>query len=185
MLSMMRNWLAVSLLVLSCQLWSGCSERVDSIEIPSKEREIERIDSLLDVFHLAAAKADFDAYFGFYTEQSIFTGTDASERWNKSEFMAYAKPYFDRGKAWSFTAVQRQITLHESGQIAWFDELLDTQMKICRGSGVLVKQGQNWKIEQYILSMTIPNEVAGTVIEIKSPLEDAYLDSIAALTKQN
>jgi ketosteroid isomerase-like protein len=184
MSSMMHNWLAVSLLVMSSQFWSGCSERVDAIEIPSQEQETERIDSLLDAFHLAAAQADFDTYFSFYTDQSIFTGTDASERWNKSEFMAYAKPYFDRGKAWSFTAVQRQITLHESGQIAWFDELLDTQMKLCRGSGVLVKQGDSWKIEQYILSMTVPNDVAGTVIETKSLLESAYLDSIAAFTKQ-
>jgi hypothetical protein len=31
-------------------------------------------------------------------------------------------------------------------QTAWFDELLDTQMKICRGSGILVKENKQWKI---------------------------------------
>jgi hypothetical protein len=45
-----------------------------------------------------------------------------------------------------------------TGKTAWFDELLNTQMKICRGSGVLVKIGQEWKIKQYVLSMTIPND---------------------------
>jgi hypothetical protein len=35
---------------------------------------------------------------------------------------------------------------------------LSTQMKICRGSGVLVKIGNDWKIKHYVLSMTVPNE---------------------------
>jgi hypothetical protein len=42
-------------------------------------------------------------------------------------------------------------------KMAWFDEL-STQMKICRGSGVLVKIGNDWKIKHYVLSMTVPNE---------------------------
>jgi hypothetical protein len=41
-------------------------------------------------------------------------------------------------------------------------------MKICRGSGVLVKIGQEWKIKQYVLSMTIPNDNSNKVIELKS-----------------
>jgi hypothetical protein len=32
--------------------------------------------------------------------------------------------------------------------------LLNTQMKICRGSGVLVKIDGEWKIKHYVLSMT-------------------------------
>lgn len=180
----MHNWIVILLLLVN-SLLMGCSEHVSSTEKTVIEQEISEIDSLLDAFHQAAAEANFDTYFSFYNEQAIFTGTDATERWNKAEFMAYAKPYFDRGKAWNFTAVQRHITVHESGKIAWFDELLNTQMKVCRGSGVFIKLEGNWKIEQYILTMTVPNEVAGQVIQTKSLIEDAYLDSIAALTKQN
>jgi hypothetical protein len=33
---------------------------------------------------------------------AIFIGTDATENWNKMQFQAFAKPFFDRGKAWSF-----------------------------------------------------------------------------------
>jgi hypothetical protein len=30
-----------------------------------------------------------------------FIGTDATENWNKTQFQAFAKPFFDRGKAWN------------------------------------------------------------------------------------
>jgi hypothetical protein len=45
-------------------------------------------------------------------------------------------------------------------------------MKICRGSGVLVKVGNDWKIKHYVLSMTVPNENVTEVVKIKTPIED-------------
>jgi hypothetical protein len=61
--------------------------------------------------------------------------------------------------------------------MAWFDELLSTQMKICRGSGVLVKIGNDWKIKHYVLSMTVPNENVTEVVKIKTPIEDALMQN--------
>lgn len=130
---------------------------------------------MLDSLNTAAAQADFSRYFSFYADDAVFMGTDATERWNKKSFMEWSKPYFDRGKAWSFTAVKRNILFDESGKMAWFDELLDTQMKICRGSGVVVKKGNDWKIKQYVLSITIPNSVADSIISVKSAEEDSLL----------
>ena len=57
----------------------------------------------------------------------------------------------------------------------WFDELLNTQMKICRGSGVLLKVGNEWKIQHYVLSMTVPNEEVNAAIKIKAPIEDVLI----------
>ena len=57
----------------------------------------------------------------------------------------------------------------------WFDELLSTHMKICRGSGVMVKIGKQWKIKHYVLSMTIPNENTNEIVKIKAPIEDAFM----------
>ena len=59
--------------------------------------------------------------------------------------MIWAKPYFDKKTTWNFTALERHIYFDKTGRTAWFDELLNTQMKICRGSGVLVKIGKEWK----------------------------------------
>jgi hypothetical protein len=61
--------------------------------------------------------------------------------------------------------------------MAWFDELLNTQMKICRGSGVLVLIDGKWKIKHYVLSMTIPNDNVDEVVKIKAPIEDALISS--------
>lgn len=140
------------------------------------------ICSMLDSFNVAAAHADFEKYFGFYADEATFLGTDATENWNKKEFMVWAKPFFDRGNAWSFTSIDRHVYFHPAGEIAWFDELLDTQMKICRGSGVLVKQGNDWKIQQYVLSMTIPNSHTNEVVGIKSLIEDSLIRQLSGPT---
>ena len=92
--------------------------------------------------------------------------------------MVWAKPYFDKGKAWNFTSLKRNITFSADGKYAWFDELLDTQMKICRGSGVLEKIGGKWKIRQYVLSMTVPNDVNDQVTAIKARIEDALMTEL-------
>ncbi len=142
----------------------------------TKEKQL--ITAMLDSFNRAAAKADYNTYFNFYTADAIFTGTDATERWDKNAFMKWAKPIFDKGRAWSFTALERHIYFNKTGSLAWFDELLNTQMKICRGSGVLVKEGNNWKVQQYILSTTVPNELLDSVIKIKSPIEDSLIKKL-------
>lgn len=140
--------------------------------------EKEKIATTLDAWHKAAAQAQFDAYFGLMTNDAIFIGTDAKENWNKTAFQAFAKPYFDKGKAWNFTAIERHVFLDATGKLAWFDELLSTQMKICRGSGVLVKVGNDWKIQHYVLSMAIPNENVDEVVKIKTPIEDAVIKKL-------
>jgi ketosteroid isomerase-like protein len=135
----------------------------------------DAIHQLVDQWHKAASEANFKTYFELMTEDAIFIGTDANENWNLTEFKAFAKPYFDKGKAWSFTALERHVYFDASGNTAWFDELLSTHMKICRGSGVLVKVGKQWKIKHYVLSMTIPNETIEDVVKIKSPIEEAVI----------
>jgi len=128
----------------------------------------------IDEWHKAAADANFKDYFSLMTAQSVFIGTDHTEKWHKEAFMAYAKPHFDKGKAWSFTAVEREIVMY-SNDLAWFDELLSTQMGICRSSGIMKKVGGKWKIDRYVLSISIPNDNSDEVIKIKAPIENAYL----------
>ena len=133
------------------------------------------INLVINNWHKAASVANFNDYFSALTDDSIFIGTDATENWNKTEFEAFAKPYFKKGKAWNFTPIERHIYFSEDKKTAWFDELLDTQMKICRGSGVLVRINNTWKIKHYVLSMTIPNDNTNEVVKIKASLEDPIL----------
>lgn len=122
------------------------------------EAEIARV---LDDWHDAAAKADEPRYFAHLTPTAVFLGTDGTERWNVDQFRAYAHPHFAKGKAWSFRSTRRSIVVH--GDAAWFEEDLATQnLGPSRGSGVLLRSGAattgTWKIEQYNLSVPIPNE---------------------------
>ena len=133
------------------------------------------IDSMLDEWHLAAANADFDAYFGLMTDDGVFLGTDATENWQNAEFRTFSKPYFERGKAWNFTAVERNIYLDANGETAWFDEVLDTQMKLCRGSGVVKKIGDEWKVAHYVLSIAVPNENVKALVAIKKDRDSVLL----------
>ena len=138
----------------------------------------EKISQTLDAWHKAAADAKFDAYFNLMADDAIFIGTDATENWTKPDFKVWAKPYFDKGTTWNFTALERNIFFDKAGKIAWFDELLNTQMKICRGSGVLVKVGKEWKIQHYVLSMTIPNDEVDAVVKVKSPIENILIEKL-------
>ena len=78
---------------------SGCKSSMDQQTISKTN-----INSTLDAWHKAAADADYNAYFNLMADDAVFIGTDATENWNKEAFQAYAKPHFDKGKAWSFTS---------------------------------------------------------------------------------
>jgi hypothetical protein len=126
------------------------------------------IDSLLDNWHLAAAKSDFKKYFDFMNDDFVFLGTDPSERWTKDSFAIFCKPYFNQGKGWNFTKINRNITFSKNGKIAWFDETINTWMNVCRGSGVLIKHKKTWKISQYNLTVLIENEKMKDFLQLRS-----------------
>ncbi|MCM4171513.1 hypothetical protein DHD32_08480 [Arenibacter sp. TNZ] len=138
-----------------------------------------QIQHTLDSWHRAAGAADFVGYFDLMTSDAIFIGTDASENWEIADFKAYAKPHFDKGKAWDFTPVQRNVYINKNANLAWFDELLNTQMKLCRGSGVLRKESGEWKIAHYVLSIVIPNENVSEVILIKQEKDDRIIEKLS------
>ncbi|MEL1245152.1 nuclear transport factor 2 family protein [Flavobacterium sp. DGU11] len=147
-------------------------------DTPDTVKETKAINTFLNDWHAAAAKGDYNGYFGKIAEDGMYIGTDATENWDKKAFAAFSKPYFDRGKAWDFKAVERHIYFSKDGKTAWFDELLDTWMKACRGSGVLEKEGKDWKIKHYVLSMTVPNDATNDILPLKGKYEDALLEKM-------
>ena len=137
-----------------------------SIEV-SKEAIKEEVNRLLVNWHKSATDANFNAYFGVMDSISVYVGTAAEEIWTKRQFENFSKPYFDKGETWDFMTLERNIYVNETGNFVWFDELLNTWMGTCRGSGVLEKKDNSWKIKQYVLSVTIPNEDIKTIISVK------------------
>lgn len=168
----------VSYLFIIIILFSNCESKETTSKKGNGIVEKEAINTVLDGWHKSAAEANFETYFGAMTNKSIFIGTDASENWPLSEFKEFSKPYFDKGKAWSFTSVERTIYMYPDNKIAWFDELLETHMGICRGSGVLKKIENTWKVEHYVLSLTIPNENIQDVIAINKVRDSIFLNKL-------
>lgn len=165
-------------LILVFTFFLACNHKEKEIVDIDISGETAQINEVLDTWHLNAAAANFEAYFEAMSNESVFVGTDAAEVWNVQEFKAFSKPYFDKGKAWSFTAVDRNVYVNTDGKIAWFDELLNTWMGVCRGSGVLKKTSGVWKIEHYVLSVTVPNENIQEVVKINKVKDSIFLKNI-------
>lgn len=122
------------------------------------------VEETLDSFHRAASEADGETYFDLFHIDGVFLGTDATERWTVEEFRAYAAPFFGQGRGWTYTPLERYVSVAPGGDVAWFDErLMNASLGETRGSGVLLREGGRWKVAQYNLTIPIPNEMAGDV----------------------
>ena len=166
------------IIVIFIVVFSACENKKANPENANATAEKVAINTMLDAWHKSASEAAFDSYFKSMAKASVFIGTDASENWNKKDFKAFSKPFFDRGEAWDFKSLERNVYIAADAKTAWFDELLDTWMGVCRGSGVLVKTEDGWKIEHYVLSVTIPNEDIDSVIVIKKERDSVILNKL-------
>lgn len=136
-----------------------------------RKKPSDAVNELMDAWHKAAATADEVVFFNSMTEDGIYIGTDASERWTREEMRVWSKPFFERESAWAFTATERNVTVSADGQMAWFDELLETWMGVCRGSGVLAMTAEGWKIQHYHLAMAIPNDLVQDYLKVLKKYE--------------
>ncbi|WP_372750852.1 nuclear transport factor 2 family protein [Labilibaculum sp.] len=132
----------------------------------SKPITDKNVSDFIDLWHQAASNAELDTFFDMMSESSIYIGTDASERWSKKEFYEYCEPRFTENKTWHFKPYNRQIYLSKDQETIWFDELLNTRMGICRGSGVVENINGELKISHYHLSVTIKNEKMNEFLQI-------------------
>lgn len=145
--------------LLATTIWSACTPPVQS---QSPEDAVRHV---LDQIHEQASRADFDAYFALYTDDAVFLGTDASERWPIADFKEYTRARFATGTGWTYEMKERHVVV--KGDVAWFDErLYNENLGNTRGSGVLLLTESGWKVAQYNLTMLIPNEVAREVAKM-------------------
>jgi len=125
------------------------------------------VNAFVDRWHDDAANTRPD-YWDKFAPQAVFIGTDKSEVWTRDQFKAWAKRFWDRKKAWNFTAQKRNVYFSPDKQYVWFDEQLNTQMGTCQASGVLRNTPEGFRIEHYQLSLAVPN-----------PLMDSFSKAIA------
>jgi len=122
--------------------------------------------AFVDTWHQAAAIADEDVFFGSMAKNGIYLGTDATERWERDVFKKWASFAFERESAWDFTARDRNIYFSDNQQYFWWEEMLDTWMGVCRGSGVAKWIDGRWQILHYDLSIMVPNDKVNGFLEL-------------------
>lgn len=135
-----------------------------------RDAALRDVTWVLDDLHDAAAHADEPRYFSHFAADSVFLGTDATERWDVAAFKAYAHPRFSTGHGWVFHSTRRVVSLSADGTLAWFDEdLTGEKLGAARGSGVLRRAGDHFVVVQYNLALTIPNDRFEAVHAIVDP----------------
>ncbi len=157
---------SLAIVLVACAWLAGCASCPRPHARTADARERAAIDAVLDDWHAAAAASDEARYFDHLTEDAIFLGTDATERWDPSAFRAYAHPAFEAGRGWRMRSVRRDVVVR--GDVAWFDEDLDAvNLGAARGSGVLVRgEDGRWRIAHYDLAITVPNQRFDEVREL-------------------
>ena len=128
---------------------------------------------LLHDLHDAATRAHYERYFDCFSKDAVFLGTDASERWTKSEFQSWAHPHFQRDSAWIFTVLDRKLHATADGATLWFEESLGSRSYgECRGTGViLTEKNGTHRIAQYNLTVPIPNDLLPAIADRISRLD--------------
>lgn len=143
--------------------------------------------ALLDYFH-AGAECDLERHLGYLEEYATTFGTAADERYTKADHRELLAPYFAAGHGMTSELVVLNITESEDGRFAWFDARLDKK-RLCelRGSGLLHRGEDGWKIVLNNLAFPVPNDLIGlTAAEggFTEPLEVAALREDYALLRK-
>ena len=95
----------------------------------------------------------------------VIFGSDAAERWVGYEpFMAAEEQMFASFDVERLSIHDQTLTIHESGQVAWFSAVLDGEVTVggkrqsvegVRITGVLEKRDSGWVIVQYHSSVPV------------------------------
>jgi hypothetical protein len=155
------------LIVACCLFVASVALHAQALDEPALKR---RVNAFVDEWHDDAAHARL-AYFDKMAADGVYIGTDKTELWQRDEFKAWAKRFFERKSAWAFKAIRRNLYASADQSMIWFDELLDTQMGVCMASGVIRNTGKGFEIVHYQLSMAVPNEVGGQVTRLVKEFE--------------
>ena len=149
-----------------CLLLASCSTTNTRTQRDSQHDAVF-VDDVLNNWHIAASMGDFQGYFDAMNDDSVFLGTDASERWTKDEFMGYAREPFSDGNGWTYIPSDRFIAFDDDHDTAWVDEIMTNEKYgTLRGTAVLRRIGDDWKIAHYSLTFLVPNEKAPEVVEV-------------------
>lgn len=120
------------------------------------QEPIDAINKTLDTWHKSSGEVKFGPFINSLAADAVILGADREERWDKNHSDKFSEQYFNPKYAWNYTYQNRSVHFNTDSTTAWFDETFKINTKYFRGTGVLSKIDNDWKIQQYNLSMLAP-----------------------------
>ncbi|MCP4725412.1 MAG: nuclear transport factor 2 family protein, partial [bacterium] len=107
--------------------FAGCTPVVDLAE------EKALVNSVLEKYDTASTNEDSESFFSIFSEAEKLSGFGLAknENWtNRSDFVKDMKVMFDIAADIRASSKNRVIAVHESGTIAYFNEILDISFTV-------------------------------------------------------
>jgi|GEM_PF-866863 len=128
-------------------------------------------ETTLDALHKAGADANKTAFTALLAQDVVFLGMDGANRLEGPAVRDFVSENFASGNGWTYRSSQRETRLSADGTVAWFDESLEhDQLGRGRGTGVLVRNSEGWKVAQYNLTVPLLNGTAPTSGALGTPV---------------
>jgi uncharacterized protein (TIGR02246 family) len=159
----MKYFIAINVII---TMLFGCAPKVDL------EAEKTAVKETIDQMPKAIESEDMDTFSDLmvHDPDMVNFGTDASERWVGWDALKASMEQQNAAFEDSKVSTRDQvIKVHDSGQVAWFSELVDwstvtqgqqVNMKGIRLTGVLEKQNGKWKFAQVHFSVGVAGQAA-------------------------
>ena len=120
-------------------------------------------DATLDALHKAGADANPAAFESLLAQDVVFLGVDGAARLEGQSAREFFDEHLMQGNAWAYRSSARETRLSPDGSVAWFDETLQhDQLGRGRGTGVLIRSSEGWKVAQYNLIVPLPGDAGST-----------------------
>jgi ketosteroid isomerase-like protein len=138
-------------------------------------------DAALDALHKAAEEKNPAAFAALLTDDVVFLGIDGGARLEGESARDFFSESFDDGQGWAYRSSDRAMYLSVDGGVAWFDEVLvNGETGSRRGTGVLVRQGEDWKLAQYNLMMLPADTAVGSTPPVMTAVKTDATSSASA-----
>ena len=125
------------------------------------EKQVEQaFDQIFEALHATDAEK-LDALLAD-RPGSIHIGSDPSESWTKSQFLAMIKEAMSAGGS-QVRAEHDKVNVQIAGDVAWIDATgrfisNEGAQRDIRLTGVFVREGGRWKAAQSHVSIGVPND---------------------------
>ena len=153
-------------ILLTVVLFFGCGPQANlKTEKTAVKKNIDQIPRAIET-------EDIDRFSNLmaHDPNMVNFGTDAAERWVGWDAMkASIEQQFAAFEDTKVSTRDQVITVHDSGQVAWFSEVMDwstktggqqVDLKGLRLTGVLEKRDGNWKFVQLHFSAPVSGQAA-------------------------